>query len=347
MTKINTSKEEALRIRVYAFFNKNKKLGKMFTVRHFMAENVPRSTIYDILKRSEYFPPERKQGSGQTPQKMTKVQLNKLKKAFDHKDNISQRQAAKKFDISQQMVSNLLKKLQITPRKKMKIPDRTEEQKKVARAKCRNLYLKNPNISWILDDESYFTLSHGKINGNDTFYSSNVAATSPSIKYTPVKKFEQKLLVWLVISERGISAPIIRKSGLAVNQKVYLDFIKRGVIPFIKKHHSDGNYKFWPDLASSHYANSVVSYLNDQNIKFVPKHENPANVPEVRPIEDFWSILKGKVYENGWRAENLDLLRNKIRLCIRNMDQNLVQDLLASTSKRLDKIRRNGLIEKR
>ena len=199
------------------------------------------------------------QGSGQTPKKMTKVPLNKLKKAFDHKDNISQRQAAKKFDISQQMVSKLLKKLQITPRKKMKIPDRTQEQKKVARVKCRNLYLKNPNISWILDDESYFTLSHGKINGNDIFYTSNIAATPASTKYTPVKKFEQKLLGWLVISERGISAPIIRKSGLAVNKTVYLDFIKRGIIPFIKKHHSDGNYKFWPDLASSHYANTVVN----------------------------------------------------------------------------------------
>ena len=209
------------------------------------------------------------------------------------------------------------------------------------------MYLKNQNISWNLDDESYFTLSHGKINGNDIFYTSNIDATPASTKYTPVKKFEQKLLVWLVISERGISAPIIRKSGLAVNKTVYLDFIKRGVIPFIKKHHSDGNYKFWPDLASSHYANTVVNYLIDQNIEFVQKCENPANVPEVRPIEDFWSILKGKVYENGWRAKNLDELRNKIRLCTRNMDQNLVQDLLASTSKRLNNIRRNGLIEKR
>ncbi|RNA44608.1 hypothetical protein BpHYR1_035201 [Brachionus plicatilis] len=77
-------------------------------------------------------------------------------------NNISQRQAAKKFDISQQMVSKLLKKLQIKPRKKMKTLDRTECKKK-------NLYLKNPNISWILDDESYFTLSHGKISGNDKF----------------------------------------------------------------------------------------------------------------------------------------------------------------------------------
>ncbi|RNA00269.1 tripeptidyl-peptidase 2 [Brachionus plicatilis] len=142
---------------------------------------------------------------------MTKVQLNKLKKAFDHQDNISQRQAAKKFDISQQMVSKLLKKLQIALRKKMKIPNRTKTQKKVARAKCRNFYLKNLNISWNLDDESYFTLSHGKINENDIFYSSNIAATPANTKYTPVKKFE-KLLVWLVISERCISAPIIRKS---------------------------------------------------------------------------------------------------------------------------------------
>ena len=98
-------------------------------------------------------------------------------------------------------------------------------------------------------------------------------------------------------------------------------------------------------MPSSHYANSVVNYLNDQNIKFVAKHENPANVTEVRPIEDFWSILKGKVYENAWRAQELVQLEKKIRFCIKNTDQNL-QDLLASTATRLNDIRRNGPIEK-
>ncbi|RNA36503.1 WD repeat-containing 64-like [Brachionus plicatilis] len=83
--------------------------SRIFTVRHFMAEKIPRSTVNHILKR------KRKQGSGQTPKKMTKVELNKLKKAFDHKDNIIQRQSVKKFDISQQMVSKFLKKLQKTP----------------------------------------------------------------------------------------------------------------------------------------------------------------------------------------------------------------------------------------
>ncbi|RNA39015.1 tripeptidyl-peptidase 2 [Brachionus plicatilis] len=112
MTNINSSKEEALRIRVYTFFNENRSLGKIITVRHFMAAKIPRNTVYRILKRSEYFSLKRKLGSGQTPKNMTKVNFNRLKKALDHKDNISQRKAAIKLDISQQMVSKLLKKLQ-------------------------------------------------------------------------------------------------------------------------------------------------------------------------------------------------------------------------------------------
>jgi hypothetical protein len=74
--------------------------------------------------------------------------------------------------------------------------------------------------------------------------------------------------------------------------------------------------------------------------------ENPANLPEVRAIEDFWSILKGKVYENNWNAENLAQLRNKIVLGLRKMDPNLEYKLIASTSSRLNKIRMHGLIEK-
>ena len=43
--------------------------------------------------------------------------------------------------------------------------------------------------------------------------------------------------------------------------------------------------------------------------------ENPVNVPKVSAIEEFWSILKGNVYKNGWVAKDLDKLNNKIRLC--------------------------------
>ena len=97
----------------------------------------------------------------------------------------------------------------------MKIPKRTETQKIEGRTKCGNLYLKNPNVYWILDDESYFTLSHSTINGNNVFYTSNIDATSLQI----------------CISELGVSATIFRESGMAVNEDAYLDIIKRGLVP--------------------------------------------------------------------------------------------------------------------
>ena len=75
--------------------------------------------------------------------------------------------------------------------------------------------------------------------------------------------------------------------GMSVNKSAYMECIKHGVIPFINKHHSDGNYNFWPDHANSHYVKKVVDYNKAQKIKFVEKFESPANVPEVRAIEDF------------------------------------------------------------
>jgi len=78
---------------------------------------------------------------------------------------------------------------------------------------------------------------------------------------------------------------------------------------------------FWPDLASSHYAKSVVNYLNEEKVNFVQKFENPPNIPEARPIEDFWGIIKGEVYKNNWQAENLDQLQNRIKFCLKKLTE--------------------------
>ncbi len=79
------------------------------------------------------------------------------------------------------------------------------------------------------------------------------------------------------------------------------------MLPVIKEHHSDGNYRFWPDLASSHYAESVMDCYSENGINIDEKYENPANVPEVRLIKDFWAILR-TVYRGIWQAKNVDQL---------------------------------------
>lgn len=39
---------------------------------------------------------------------------------------------------------------------------------------------------------------------------------------------------------------------------------------------------FWPDLASVHYAKDVQAELQRLKIEFVPKLQNPPNVPQLR-----------------------------------------------------------------
>ena len=102
---------------------------------------------------------------------------------------------------------------------------------------------------------------------------------------------------------------------------------------------------FWPDKGSSHYAKVVVNHLREESIHFVAKEDNPSNLPEARSIEDFWAILKTRVYANAWKAENTRQLTNRIKLCLRKMEPDLVQRLAEGTKKRMDHIRRNGVIE--
>ena len=68
--KNNIDKQEALRKRVYTFLDVHPDENKNFIVNHFRMENVPRSTLYDILKRKENnIGSERKVGSGRIGKK--------------------------------------------------------------------------------------------------------------------------------------------------------------------------------------------------------------------------------------------------------------------------------------
>jgi len=184
MSQKALSKQDTQRERVYRFYLDNRDKGKLFTVNHFTAEHIHKSTIYRIIKRAENESGWlRRVGSGRDAEKMPKKKVDQLKRVFDHQDKISYRQAGRKFNIVPSYVHKIIKtKTTIKKNKKKTIPDRTEQQKLLARPKCGRLYRKIQNFEWILDDESYFTLSHSTINGNDIFYSSNVKKCPSKIK---------------------------------------------------------------------------------------------------------------------------------------------------------------------
>ena len=151
---------------------------------HFLNEYVPKTTIYRIIKLAENkMGWLRRVGTGLKAIKMPKKKVKQLECVFDNQDKISYRQAGRKFNVVHSYIHKIIKtKTTIKKRKKEQIPDRTQQQKQVVRPKCRRLYYKIQDRDWILDDESYFTLGHSTINGNDVYYSRNVKKCPSSVK---------------------------------------------------------------------------------------------------------------------------------------------------------------------
>ena len=238
----------------------------------------------------------------------------------------------------------MLKDMGFKRRPKQKIPDRTLKQKISARPKCRKMCQAFRGFDFVMDDESYFTLTNSTIAGNDIFYTNDINSVPDNVRYRKKAKYEKKVLVWMAISPKGVSEALFQQSGLAINQHSYRDeCLQKRLLKFVKAHHSEGQYVFWPDLASSHYAKTVVNWYNEQNINFVPKKINPANLPEVRPIEDFWAYLKRMVYADNYEAKNVVELTNRIKKCIKKIDLGFVHKLMDGTWNRLDRVRRNGI----
>lgn len=341
-----------VRERVYHFYQENLEKGKSFTANHFIPRGIPSSTLYRILSRYHEGTEVKMKSRKSVATKMPKKQVKRLRKFFDHKTGRSQRKAASKFGISQSYVNKLLRSKKhgdiIKCRKKQAIPDRSELQIQNAKTKCRKLSEKYSNHDWVLDDESYFTLGHSSIVGNDIYYTSNYQATPASVKYSKKKKFQPKVMVWLAASVKGISKIFIVPSGMAINSDNYINHcLSARLIPFLTEHHSSTPYVFWPDLASSHYSKKTIAFVNEKKVNIVPKKENPANLPECRPIERFWYLLKAQVYKEGWKAKDLPELERKIRLCVRRFDKSRLVELFEGTKSKIIDVGRNGCIETR
>jgi hypothetical protein len=144
-----------------------------------------------------------------------------------------------------------------------------------------------------MDDESYFTFIGSNCYGNDSYHSYDRLEAPENVKYKFTSKFPPKVMVWIAISAKGLSDPLIMKSGP--------NFTKQKISQ-IHRQISFGKYIFWSDLATSHCANLTQAEYSCLKIKLVPKNLNPPNVPQLRPIQKFWSILKRKVYFDGWEG---------------------------------------------
>ena len=61
-------------------------------------------------------------------------------------------------------------------------------------------------------------------------------------------------MIWMAISEHGVSDPIFFKVNSTIDSKIYSKKCIPKLKKFINDYHKDENYIFWPDLATAHYS---------------------------------------------------------------------------------------------
>lgn len=322
--------------------------GKSDTVRHFTGIHFSRRGIYRILERYEQTGSiKRKVGSGRKAVKLSASKKKRLLKISTMSAGQSVRKLARKFHISKSYAHDTLKKNNIIFKKRREAPKVSPAQ--IIRQESRlqllsEIVTEKKKTDFVLDDESYFTLT-GAQNSGYYVESHNQNDAPDNIRLKFREKFCPKVLVWGAVSKRGISHLCIRKSNaVALNSEIYIsECLNKHLLPFLKEKYPSGHFLFWPDLASCHYSRATLSWLREQKIPFVEKENNPPCAPQIRPIERFWAHLKEKVYEGGWTADSQEQLIRRIRTKVKLFDDLYFVNLFSHFTDKIVSANSHGL----
>ena len=316
-------------------------------VDHFVREGIARRTVYNALNRRKNGQSILEVTRSGRPSSWTSSMKVKLKRLVNHRKGVSQRKLGNKFNKHHMTIGRQIKKLGIEDYAREKTPKYTEEQAVKAKKRSRKLVnlLYQSKAEIIMDDEKYFCLNGDNMPGSARYYTDDKSKCSDDVRFIGKNKYPQKILMWLAISNRGMSIPYFRPSkSVAINTEIYInECLQPRLLPFIHKHHGDFNYLFWPDLARAHYSKESVAWMNE-NVYFVDETTNPPNVPQARPIENLWGILAQKVYEGGWEAKTQQELISRIQSQLKKFDSNFLQSLMGGVKTKLRAIADRGVL---
>lgn len=324
----------------------NPVLKKSEIVKKLCELGVSRATAYrsynDFVKLNRGKP---LQTIGRPKIRLTPAMKRKILKKCDGKIFPGYRRIARLLKVNEHAAKRLVQESGIIVKSRKKKPKVSEEQAQRQKTRIRKLRYQSSDRVLVLDDETYFDIEGHNFFGGKRYSFASIENISNNVKFFEKSKFSAKLMVWIAISEAGHSVPYFHLSKGAINKNIYInECLKKRLIPFLRKVHPDENILFWPDLASCHYAKDTIRFIEENNIPFVNKGNNPPNVPELRPIETFWSHLKSKVYRDGYSAKNTKVLIKRIKSCLKTFDKPYFYRLLHNLREKLLKADSNGIM---
>ena len=251
---MRVSERQVIAHRVLQYYQKH---GMKETVRHFAEEEEKPNTIRVIINRclrtgsSEFKPKPGRSRTVATPEVVKAVKKKLINR------NTSERVVAKEVGISDTTVHRIKSEHNIKTHKCIETPSYENDQADRAQNLCRKLYRKSSKKVFILDDETYVPADPKQVHVRKFYNFTDKSKVPNSVRFKPKAKFPKKFLVWQVIDELGnVSKPYVKLKSMKSDE--YLEeCLKKILLPFIQKYHSDSDVLFWPDLASIHYSKDV------------------------------------------------------------------------------------------
>lgn len=308
--------------------------------------NIPKSTVNNVLKRyKQTLSIERKtraakkKGSGDPALRVKVLRSIRLNPGLSDNDR------AKRYGTSKSTVRRIRKNAKLVSYRTIKFPNRSEKQQSVAKRRARILYeqvLTKFNGCIIMDDETYVKMDVKQLPGRNFYVAKIRGGVAERYKYDKLDKFGKKVLVWQAICSCGLkSRPFVTHSTMS-GELYRQECLEKRLLPFIRCHQAP--VKFWPDLASCHYSKDTMDWYCLHAVDIIPKHMNPPNCPELRPIERFWAITKQKLKKHGKTSnskQNLGIKWNKV---CGEVSRQVVQNLMQGIKKKVRNFYRNIVI---
>jgi hypothetical protein len=114
------------------------------------------------------------------------------------------------------------------------------------------------------------------------------------------------VMFWAALHDNILIGPFRVPDGVKMKSPAYIDFLQKNFIPYYNRLPEIVKRKviFMQDNAPSHASYLTKAFLAQHGFVGRKYMNWPAQSPDINPIENYWSVFKSKLYENGRQFSN-------------------------------------------
>ena len=145
------------------------------------------------------------------------------------------------------------------------------------------------------------------------------------------------VMFWVGIIGNTLIGPVRVPDGVKVNSEQYCILLEEAFIPWLDKLSPTKKKQliFQQDNAPSHSSRYTKAWLGNKGIKGKNLMVWPPNSADLNPIENLWSIMKRRIYQEGKQYSSKETLWQAIKEVWEGIEPEIILSLTSSMDKRL------------